>query len=66
MSMSKREKKWRRIYLFLMIFIYAIFVPVSALEWLVGEGKFPYTAIVVGFALPFIRKNHLTTIKGQS
>lgn len=63
--MSKREKKWRRIYLFLIIFIYAIFVPVTALDWLAGDGKFPYTAIIVGIALPFIRKNHLTTMKGK-
>lgn len=63
--MSKREKRWRRFYLILMLFIYVIFVPVSVLEWLIGEGKFPLTAIVVGFGLPMMRKNHINTIRSK-
>ncbi|WP_077327777.1 hypothetical protein [Virgibacillus siamensis] len=60
--MSKSEKNWRRFYLILMIFIYGIFVPVTVFEWLAGSEGFPLTAIVVGFALPLMRKNHLTAI----
>ena len=61
--MSKMEKKWRRIYLILMIFIYAIYVPITGFEWLIGENGFPYTAILVGVVLPFARKSHLKTIR---
>lgn len=60
-----KEKKWRRIYLALMIFFYGIFVPVTVMEWLFGEGSFPFTAIAVGFALPFMRKNHLQQLQKQ-
>ncbi|WP_409273228.1 hypothetical protein V1499_01565 [Neobacillus sp. SCS-31] len=59
----KSEKSWKRFYLFLMIFFCAIYVPVSLLEWLGGDGGIPITAVVVGVALPFIRKNNLTQIK---
>jgi hypothetical protein len=61
--MSKKEKRWKRFYLFLMIFFYAIFVPVSVLEWFAGDGGLPITAVVVGIALPFMRKNHLHQIQ---
>lgn len=61
----KSEKSWKRFYLFMMIFFYAIYVPVSLLEWLGGDGGIPITAVVVGVALPFIRKNHLNQIQGK-
>ncbi|MFD2760681.1 hypothetical protein [Lentibacillus juripiscarius] len=61
--MSKSEKRWRRFYLVLMIFIYAIFVPVTVIEWLAGSGGFPITAIVVGLGLPLMRKNHMNSIR---
>lgn len=61
--MSKSEKRWRRFYLILMIFIYAIFVPVTVIEWLAGSGGFPITALVVGVALPLMRKNHVNSIR---
>ena len=60
-----KEKKWRKIYLVLMIFFYAVFVPVTFEEWLLGEGGFPFTAIVVGMALPYMRKNHLLQLQKQ-
>ncbi|ETP69083.1 hypothetical protein AC739_01555 [Planococcus glaciei] len=60
-----KEKKWRKIYLVLMIFFYAVFVPVTFAEWLLGEGGFPFTAIVVGMALPYMRKNHLLQLQKQ-
>ncbi|MBS4175856.1 hypothetical protein [Bacillus sp. FJAT-49736] len=63
MTMSKREKRWRRFYLILLIFIYAVFVPVSVLEWLIGDERFPLTAIVVSFGLPMLRKNHIKSIR---
>lgn len=59
----EKEKKWRRIYLFLMIFVYGIFTPVTVFEWLAGDGRFPLTAIVACLAMPAIRKNHLTRIQ---
>ncbi|GAA0465727.1 hypothetical protein [Alkalibacillus silvisoli] len=61
--MSKSEKRWRRFYMILMLFIYIIVVPVMAIDWLGGSGGFPYTAIIVGTALPLIRKNHLNAIR---
>jgi hypothetical protein len=61
--MSKKEKRWRRFYLILMIFFYVIFVPVSVLEWIGADGGFPITAIAVGVALPYMRKNHLNQIQ---
>lgn len=61
--MSKKEKNWKRFYLFIMIFFYFIYVPVSVAEWIFSDGGIPLTAIVVGFALPVIRKNHLTKIR---
>lgn len=64
--MSKKEKRWRRFYLILMIFIYAVFVPVTVLEWLFGDGRFPLTAIVVGTALPMMRKNHINQIQSKA
>lgn len=60
--MSKSEKNWRRLYLFLMIGIYGIYVPISVYEWLSGAGGFPFTAVVVGIGLPIMRKNHLQQI----
>lgn len=62
--MSK-QKKWQRIYLVLMIFFYGIFVPVTLFEWLFSNGTFPFTAIAVGLALPFMRKNHLAQLQKQ-
>jgi hypothetical protein len=62
-KMSKKEKRWRRFYLFLMIFFYVVYVPVSVLEWLLGDGSMPVTAVVVGIALPYMRKNHLHQIQ---
>ncbi|RST71481.1 hypothetical protein D4T97_018470 [Siminovitchia acidinfaciens] len=61
-----KEKKWRRIYLFLMIFVYGIFTPVTVLEWLFGDGRFPLTALVACLAMPAIRKNHLLKIEQEN
>lgn len=60
--MSKSEKNWRRFYMIMMICIYGIYVPVTVYEWLAGSGGFPLTAVVVGFGLPLMRKNHLRQI----
>lgn len=57
-----RETKWRRIYLFLLIFVYGIFTPVTFFEWLAGDGRFPLTALVMCVAMPSIRKTHLMKI----
>lgn len=61
-----KKKKWSRIYLFLMIFFYGVFVPVTILEWLLSDGGFPFTAIVVGLSLPYMRRNHLNQLEGQA
>lgn len=46
-----------------MIFIYAIFVPITVIEWLAGGGSIPYTAVIVGVGLPIMRKNHINAIR---
>ncbi|GAB3047720.1 hypothetical protein [Virgibacillus ainsalahensis] len=61
--MSRSEKKWRKIYLGLMIFIYGVFTPITVFEWLAADGGFPLTALVVGIALPVMRRNHLNQIR---
>ncbi|MBP1971441.1 hypothetical protein J2Z83_003580 [Virgibacillus natechei] len=61
--MFKSEKKLRKIYLALMIFIYGIFTPITVYEWLFTDGGFPLTAVIVGVALPFMRKNHLNQVR---
>ncbi|TFJ91631.1 hypothetical protein [Lentibacillus salicampi] len=61
--MSKSEKRWRRLYFYLMIFIFAIYVPITVFEWLTGAGGFPLTAIVVGIGIPLGRKTHLKSIR---
>lgn len=60
-----REQRWKRFYFILMLFIYLIYAPVSILEWLLVNSGFPYTALTVGTALPFIRKNHINTIRKE-
>ncbi|MCM3324867.1 hypothetical protein MKX67_02810 [Cytobacillus sp. FSL W7-1323] len=63
--MSQKERKWRRIYLFIMLFVYILFVPISLFEWLLSSDRFPIAAAVVAIALPFMRKNHLNTIRKE-
>lgn len=46
-----------------MIFIYAIYVPVTVISWLAGDGGIPYTAVIVGVGLPIMRKNHINSIR---
>lgn len=59
------RKKWRKIYIGLMIFIYAVYVPVSVFEWLASDGGFPFTAVLLAVALPLMRKNHWTQLKKE-
>ena len=61
--MTVREKRWRRFYLFLMLFIYVIYVPASFLEWIFLGEKIPFVAIFIGVAIPFMRKNHINNIQ---
>lgn len=63
--MPASEKKWRKVYIGLMIFIYAVYVPVSVVEWLFSEGGFPFTAVLLAIALPFMRKNHLAQLEND-
>ncbi|PKH11253.1 hypothetical protein [Planomicrobium sp. MB-3u-38] len=62
----KKYNRWKKIYLFLMLFFYGIFVPVTAAEWLFSDAGFPFTAVVVGIGLPPMRKNHLAQLKSQA
>lgn len=64
--MLAKERKWRKLYLFTMIFIYGLVIPAMLFEWLVLEGKFPLAGFVIGFALPAMRKNHLTKIRQEN
>lgn len=61
--MTKKEKKWRRIYLVFLIFIYAIYIPVELFEFITEGGGFPITVIIVGVAYPIVRINHLKQIR---
>lgn len=63
--MSKSEKRWRRFYLIMMIFAYAIYAPITVVEWLGGSGGFPFTAVVLGIGLPLMRKNHIKQIRAN-
>ncbi|MEK5108661.1 hypothetical protein MHI57_18470 [Cytobacillus sp. FSL K6-0129] len=45
--------------------VYILFVPISLLEWLLSGDRFPVAAAVVAIALPFIRRNHLNTIRKE-
>ncbi|MBM6614734.1 hypothetical protein JTF06_07500 [Desemzia sp. RIT804] len=63
--MSTSEKKWRKVYIGLMIFIYAVYVPVSVVEWLFSEGGVPFTAVLIAILLPIMRKNHLTQLENE-
>lgn len=48
-----------------MIFIYAVYIPMTVFEWIIGEDGFPYTAVVIGFSLPLMRANHINTIRNK-
>lgn len=63
--MTKNERKWHKIYTALMVFIYIIYIPVSVIEWLSTDSGFPIVALVVGIALPFMRKNHMAQLKEE-
>ena len=61
--MSKSEKKWRRIYIALFIFVYAIYVPYNLIMWIGGGEGFPIAMFAVAIGLPFLKKNHMKTIR---
>ncbi|MGG3915103.1 hypothetical protein [Rossellomorea vietnamensis] len=60
---GRLKRKTMEKLVFLIIFFYVIYVLISVLEWLLGDGGVPITAVVVGIALPYIRKNHLHQIQ---
>ncbi|WP_158234620.1 hypothetical protein [Lentibacillus sediminis] len=49
----------------MMIFAYAIYAPITIVEWLAGSGGFPLTAVVLGIGLPLARKNHIKQIRAN-
>ncbi|QFT87770.1 hypothetical protein FIU87_03810 [Bacillus sp. THAF10] len=61
--MRKKEKKWRLFYKIIMIVIYAVILPLSALLFFIGEGGIPWGIIVAAIALPFMRDNHIKKIR---
>ncbi|WP_231784234.1 hypothetical protein [Lentibacillus sp. JNUCC-1] len=46
-----------------MIFIYVSYVPVTFYEWIWSDGGTPYTAFLLGVAIPLIRVNHIRDIR---
>lgn len=60
--MSAKEKKWRRIYKYFMIFFYGIILPVAILD-IVISGDIAYGVLVAAVALPAMRVNHLQAIR---
>jgi hypothetical protein len=61
--MSKKEKRWRRFYVFLYILFYGFIIPLSLLLFFIGEEKFPFTMIPVALALPAMKHNHIKKIR---
>ncbi|MCA1057011.1 hypothetical protein LCM10_18770 [Rossellomorea aquimaris] len=57
---QKRESVEKVLFV-LLIFFYVIYVPVSIIQWFAGDGGI--TALVVGIALPYMRKNHIEQIR---
>ncbi|EAR64208.1 hypothetical protein B14911_20230 [Bacillus sp. NRRL B-14911] len=60
---TKKERKWKWIYLLIMLFTYLIYIPAFLLDWLVLDGKFPLIPLFIGAAIPFMRRNHLKKIR---
>jgi hypothetical protein len=61
--MSKKEKRWRRVYLFLYILIYGMVAPLSLILFFTGEESFPFFIIPVVIALPVMKQNHIQKIR---
>ncbi|MBH0167596.1 hypothetical protein IHV12_22055 [Fictibacillus sp. 7GRE50] len=61
--MSKSEKKWRRFYMMMYIFIYGIYVPYNLFMWLGGSEGFPYAMLGIALGLPMMKKNHINNIR---
>jgi hypothetical protein len=61
--MSKKEKRWRRVYFSLYILIYGMIAPVSLLLFFTGEESFPFFIIPVVLALPVMKQNHIQKIR---
>ncbi|MQR93619.1 hypothetical protein [Fictibacillus phosphorivorans] len=61
--MSKSEKKWRRFYMMMYIFIYGIYVPYNLFMWLGGNEGFPYAMLGIALGLPMMKKNHINSIR---
>lgn len=62
--MSRKEKRWSKIYKYFMIFFYAILVPIAIFDFMAGGG-FPFEFLIVGLALPAMRANHLNMIRAK-
>ncbi|UTR16807.1 hypothetical protein MM221_09965 [Salipaludibacillus sp. LMS25] len=65
--MSIREKRWRRFYTVLFIFLYGCVIPINLLVFfsMTGE-RFPFIPILVGIILPFTKKRHLEQVRQES
>ncbi len=61
-NMSAKEKKWRKIYKYFMIFYYAILLPVAILDIFIS-GDISYGILAAAIALPAMRANHLRAIR---
>jgi len=59
---SAKEKKWRKIYKYFMIFYYAILLPVAIVDFFVS-GDIAYGILAAAIALPALRANHLRAIR---
>lgn len=64
--MSAKEKRWKRIYLFLFILVYGLAIPINLLVFLTLEGEsFPFVMILVGVILPIIKKQHIERLRTE-
>ncbi|MFC0238819.1 hypothetical protein [Fictibacillus phosphorivorans] len=61
--MSKKEKRWRRVYVLLYLLIYGLVAPLSLILFFIGEESFPFFIIPVVLALPAMKHNHIQKIR---
>ncbi|MBH0163214.1 hypothetical protein [Fictibacillus sp. 26RED30] len=61
--MSKKEKRWRRVYFLLYLLIYGLVAPLSLILFVIGEESFPFFIIPVVLALPAMKNNHIQKIR---
>lgn len=63
--MSKQERNWQRFWKYMLIYYYALIVPVSIISAIYRE-VIPFQMVILAIGLPFIKKNHLAFIRKKN